>query len=486
MDDKSTKQGERIAKVIARAGLCSRREAESWIAAGRVTVNGTVVRSPAVDVTGIDRVEVDGQLLPQKERTRLFLYHKPRGLVTTHTDPQGRPTIFAALPAHLPRLISIGRLDLNSEGLLLLTNDGGLARALELPETGWLRRYRVRALGRVTQLRLDGLRNGITVEGVRYGPIEATIDREQGANVWLTVAMREGKNREVRNVLGALDLQVNRLIRVSYGPFQLGELPEGAIEEVRTRHLREQIGEKLVAEAHLDFAGPIGQAPPAEKILPPRPSPPPTRGTRGGEGSGGGGKRRAKESPHPDAFSVDPPRRSQALAGRGNDHAASFSERSRDSRNQHDKGGRDDRGKGRSETSGRDRDRKFKDGERGFKGRDDKKPRRKQRHHSDTHAWRGGDAPLRRKFRGAESAVRGQREEPAAKKKSGLVADRKGRRILVERFGDKPPEREDKRRTDKRRNDKPSRSDAPRRHKRSSFDRAAGPRPARPRGPRER
>jgi 23S rRNA pseudouridine2605 synthase len=249
--------GERIAKAIARAGLCSRREAETWIAAGRVAINGEVVASPARNVTAADRISVDGQPLPSRERTRLFLYHKPRGLLTTHADPGGRPTIFVALPKGLPRLISVGRLDLNTEGLLLLTNDGALARVLELPATGWLRRYRVRAHGRVAQDQLDRLAAGITVGGVRYGPIEATLDRAQGSNVWLTFAMREGKNREVRNVLEHLGLKVNRLIRVSFGPFQLGELASGAIVEVKTRTLRDQLGQRIAASAGADFSGPI-------------------------------------------------------------------------------------------------------------------------------------------------------------------------------------------------------------------------------------
>ena len=249
--------GERIAKVMARAGLASRREAEAWIAAGRVAVNGAVIFSPALNVTPSDRIAVDGMPLRQRERTRLFLYNKPRGLVTTHSDPQGRPTIFGALPKNLPRLISIGRLDINTEGLLLLTNDGGLARVLELPATAWLRRYRVRANGRVTQEALDSLRGGITVEGVRYGPIEATLDREQGANAWLTFAIREGKNREVRKVLETLGLRVNRLIRVAFGPFQLGDLAEGVVKEVETQALRTEIGEKITAEAQADFDAPL-------------------------------------------------------------------------------------------------------------------------------------------------------------------------------------------------------------------------------------
>jgi 23S rRNA pseudouridine2605 synthase len=281
----SAHDGERIAKVMSRAGLTSRREAEAWIAAGRVAVNGAVIASPALNIGPNDRVVVDGQPLPTRERTRLFLFNKPRGLVTASADPEGRPTIFGALPKHLPRLITIGRLDLNTEGLLLLTNDGGLARALELPQTGWLRRYRVRAHGQVTQAQLDTLRAGITVEGVRYGSIEAVLDRDKGANVWITFAMREGKNREVRNVLGALGLSVARLIRVSFGPFQLGELPAGQTEEVKTRILRDQLGEKLARLAGADFSAPVferaverpqapgGERPEVRHSVPTRPAP---------------------------------------------------------------------------------------------------------------------------------------------------------------------------------------------------------------------
>jgi 23S rRNA pseudouridine2605 synthase len=260
MPEKSTddKPGERIAKVIARAGLASRRAAEALIAAGRVAVNGVAIASPALNVTPQDSITVDGEPLPGRMRTRLFRYHKPRGLVTTHSDPQGRPTIFAKLPKRLPRLISIGRLDLNSEGLLLLTNDGGLARALELPATGWERRYRVRARGRIAQDALDGLREGIMVAGIRYGPIAATLDRDDGgANVWLTLSLREGKNREVRKVLEHLGLTVNRLIRVSYGPFALGDLGDGKVEEIETTELRKTLGPELVAQTKADFDGPL-------------------------------------------------------------------------------------------------------------------------------------------------------------------------------------------------------------------------------------
>ncbi|MEA2833123.1 MAG: rRNA synthase, partial [Methylobacteriaceae bacterium] len=254
---KVKKSGERIAKVVSRAGLASRRDAEEWITQGRVSVNGRVINSPALDVTANDTITVDGKPLPPRERTRLFMFHKPRGLMTTHADPEGRPTVFDNLPEGLPRLISIGRLDFNTEGLLLLTNDGGLARALELPDTGWLRRYRVRAHGEVTQAQLDELKKGVEVDGVKYGSIDATLERDQGANVWLVFAIREGKNREVRNVMAHLGLEVNRLIRVSYGPFQLGELAEGQVEEVKTRVLREQLGEKIATLAGADFNRPM-------------------------------------------------------------------------------------------------------------------------------------------------------------------------------------------------------------------------------------
>jgi 23S rRNA pseudouridine2605 synthase len=252
-EPKPKKAGERIAKVLSRAGLASRRDAEEMVTQGRVSVNGRVINSPALDITPNDVVTVDGKPLPERERTRLFLYHKPRGLMTTHDDPEGRPTVFDNLPEGLPRLISIGRLDFNTEGLLLLTNDGGLARTLELPDTGWLRRYRVRAHGDVTQAQLDELKNGIEVEGVKYGPIDATLERDQGANVWLVFAIREGKNREVRNVCAHLGLEVNRLIRVSYGPFQLGEVPEGQVEEIKSRVLREQLGDKVIEKSGAQF-----------------------------------------------------------------------------------------------------------------------------------------------------------------------------------------------------------------------------------------
>jgi 23S rRNA pseudouridine2605 synthase len=375
MSEHQQKPGDRIAKVIARAGLTSRREAEQWIATGRVAVNGALVDSPACNVTARDRITVDGEPLPARERTRLFLYHKARGVMTTHADPQSRPTIFQRLPQHLPRLISVGRLDFNTEGLLLLTNDGALARVLELPATGWLRRYRVRVHGAVTQDKLDDLRAGVTIGGVRYGAIEAAIDRLQGSNLWLTFAIREGKNREVRNVLGHLGLVVTRLIRISFGPFQLGELAEGAIEEVRTRVLREQLGERLVGLSGVDFSAP------------PLPSPPPPQAPR-------------------------------------------------------------------------ERDRQHKT----------------TRPDSQSHAWREREyeqpkKPLRRKFRGSRRNDGTPHERPAKPARTGLLVDRKGRPIAVERHG-RPKEPRDEAPIVQK----------PKRGRRRAPDRASGARPRHPRG----
>jgi 23S rRNA pseudouridine2605 synthase len=233
---------ERIAKLLARAGMCSRRDAERWIAEGRVSVDGDVLTTPALTVTSANDIRVDGKPLPVPERPRLWRYHKPAGLVTTHRDEKGRPTVFDALPKDLPRLISIGRLDLNSEGLLLLTNDGALSRRLELPSTGWLRCYKVRVHGEVEPERLAALEKGVTIDSLSYGPIRASLERRQGSNAWIAMALREGKNREVRRVLEHLGLQVTRLIRLAYGPFQLGNLARGEVAEVPKKVLTEQLG----------------------------------------------------------------------------------------------------------------------------------------------------------------------------------------------------------------------------------------------------
>ena len=254
-NDKAEGKGERIAKVLARAGVASRRDAEGIIAAGRVAVNGRRIDSPALNVTPRDRITLDGKPLPEPEPARLWLYHKPLGQVTTARDEKGRETVFDKLPEGLPRLMSVGRLDINSEGLLLLTNDGELKRRLELPSTGWLRKYRVRVNGRPTDESLAPLRDGITVEGERFQPMVVGIDRQQGANAWLTVGIREGRNREVRRAMEHVGLVVNRLIRVSYGPFQLGQLAPGAVSEVKPRVLRDQLGLAQAPEG----AGKAGQ-----------------------------------------------------------------------------------------------------------------------------------------------------------------------------------------------------------------------------------
>ncbi len=244
------RDGDRIAKVIARAGRASRREAERLIAEGRVRVNGQTIDSPALNVSAADAVEVDGRAIGPPETPRLWLYHKPAGLVTTAKDEKGRPTVFAALPEDMPRVVSVGRLDINSEGLLLLTNDGGIKRRLELPATGWLRKYRARINGTPEDADLEPLRRGMVVEGQRFRPMDVSIDRQQGANAWLTVGLREGKNREIRRAMEAVGFPVSRLIRISFGPFRLGDLAAGAVEEVKPRVLRDQLG--LPTEGHAE------------------------------------------------------------------------------------------------------------------------------------------------------------------------------------------------------------------------------------------
>jgi 23S rRNA pseudouridine2605 synthase len=470
----ATSHGDRIAKVMARAGLCSRRDAEDWIAAGRVAVNGKPIATPAVTVTARDRVTVDGKPLPQRERTRLFLYNKPVGLVTTNADPEGRPTVFDALPAGLPRLMSIGRLDIGTEGLLLLTNDGGLARVLELPDTQWLRRYRVRAHGRVSQPELDRLRDGISVEGVNYGPIEATLEHEQGSNIWLGFAIREGKNREVRNVLGALGLPVNRLIRVAFGPFELGNLREGAIMEVETPALRAALGDTLAEKANCDFASPVTARATAHSREERREERYEQRRVIRQREHGERGPRTRDERP---ARTRDErPARTRDEQARGRD------ERPRDRPpREHDKPRRERDGPPR-ERDGMPRERNRsphgRDGAprpgkpfRRGRARDDERPEKPPGRPRRGHAWRQDDAPLRQTYRGSRRADLKIPDEDRPDKRAGLVKDRKGRRILVERFGTKKPKPEPVSKT-------PART-GPR--KRRTSDRASGPRPSRPR-----
>lgn len=239
---KSSQKGERIAKVLARAGVASRREVERMITAGRISVDGTLLTTPAFLITGHEKILVDDKPIEAKQSPRLWRYHKPVGLLTTHNDPGGRPTVFENLPKDLPRVISIGRLDMTSEGLLLLTNDGELARKLELPKTGFARKYRARAYGKPTQAQLDKLKHGVKIDGIQTGPIEATLDKQQGTNAWISITIREGKNREVRRALETIGLKVNRLIRISYGPIQLGDLMRGKVEEIKPKVLRDQLG----------------------------------------------------------------------------------------------------------------------------------------------------------------------------------------------------------------------------------------------------
>jgi 23S rRNA pseudouridine2605 synthase len=264
-----TPKGERIAKFLSRAGVASRREAERMIEAGRVAVNGKLLGSPAFNVTAADTVSVDGKEIGTAEPARLWLYHKPAGLVTTARDEKGRNTVFDTLPDTLPRVMSVGRLDLTSEGLLLLTNDGGLKRRLELPSTGWVRKYRARIKGTPKDENFKPLREGIVIDGERFQPMSVTLDRQQGANAWVTVGLREGKNREVRRAMEALGFTVNRLIRVSYGPFRLGELKPGEVEEVRPRVLRDQLG---MSDDESDAPAPPAKTP-VRRRKPPAPKP---------------------------------------------------------------------------------------------------------------------------------------------------------------------------------------------------------------------
>jgi 23S rRNA pseudouridine2605 synthase len=383
---------DRIAKVIARAGVASRRDAEAMIAEGRVTLNGKVLESPAINVTAEDEITVDGEPLPVKERTRLWLFHKPRGLVTTARDPEGRPTVFESLPEELPRVVAVGRLDINTEGLLLLTNDGGLARVIAHPDTGWLRRYKVRAHGEVTQADLDQLRDGITVDEMDYGPIEARLDRVQGDNAWITLGLREGKNREVKRILEHLGLQVNRLIRLSFGPFQLGDIEPGMVEEVRTKVLRDQLGAALATEAGVDFESPV-----REPIAP-----------------FGSPKKQEREQRQ-----ERPERRTERPSRFDRDE-----ERPR-------------RGRDQNERSFRGRDER--------RGRDEEEPqKRPSRLDVKTSVWRAGesDETTRKKAprRGADPKEARAASADRPRERAGSIESSEGRKVRVERLVSQPRE----------------------------------------------
>ena len=287
MTEPEEKKGDRIAKVMARAGLCSRRDAERWIAEGRVRVNGKTIDTPATLITDPTTVMVDGKPLSAPEEAQLWRYHKPPGLVTSHKDDQGRPTVFENLPPQIGRVVSVGRLDLNSEGLLLLTNDGGLARELELPSNDWVRTYRVRVFGFVDEHRLAELKDGITVDGVRYASIEAKIEKKTGRNAWLIISLTEGKNREIRRVMEYLDLQVNRLIRTSYGPFRLDQLERGDVQHIPRRQMIDQLGGKLESSSAPIKTSKKGWAKPKDKPnAKPKSKPRPKAGPKPGHKSG--------------------------------------------------------------------------------------------------------------------------------------------------------------------------------------------------------
>ncbi|AEQ50514.1 pseudouridine synthase [Pelagibacterium halotolerans] len=403
--------GERLAKVIARAGVCSRRDAEAWITAGRIAVNGSPVKTPAFNVIESDTIAVDGKPLARKQATQLWLYHKPAGLMVTEKDPEGRATVFSEFEKlGLPRVLTVGRLDYNTEGLLLLTNDGGLKRTLELPATGWVRRYRARAFGSVTQEQLDTLANGTTVEGVDYGPIEAVLDSTSGSNVWITMSLREGKNREVRNVLGALGLEVNRLIRLSYGPFQLGDLPTGSVEKVKSRILQDQLGKRLAESAGADFDSPVAEEPnQPRRRSPQRESQPTERDRFGGLRKRPDFKRPERREEAPRTVHFDDGRPSQSFVPSGGDR-----------KGKRDEGGFGDRP--RRDSSGGKR---FERGEKSFGERPQRsggKPFNKGPRQTDS----GSDRPFRKDADRPprREGARGDRPFAKGPRREGVGGDR--------------------------------------------------------------
>jgi len=324
----SPKAGQRIAKLLARAGVASRREIERMIAEGRIALNGETLETPATIVTSLHGVTVDGKPVKEPAPARLFRFHKPAGLLTTERDPKGRPTIYDRLPADLPRLMPVGRLDLNTEGLLLLTTDGELKRQFELPRTGVERAYRARAYGNVSQEQLEELIEGVEIDGVRYGSIDANLERRTGANTWIELKLAEGKNREVRRVLEYLGLQVSRLIRTAYGPFALDDLPAGAVEEIRRHDLvvfRNSLSREGGDPAPMRKTGDRGARPaPARKLRDRSTGPAPARKTGNRDAGPAPAPKTGKSTgPAPARKNGDRPRRAAPGGGRGRPSAPS-------------------------------------------------------------------------------------------------------------------------------------------------------------------
>jgi 23S rRNA pseudouridine2605 synthase len=486
---------ERISKIMARAGVASRRDVERMIMEGRVSLNGVKLDTPVVNATLSDKIEVDGMPIRGAERTRLWLYHKPAGLVTTNSDPEGRPTVFDNLPGELPRVLSIGRLDINTEGLLLLTNDGGLSRVLELPTTGWLRRYRVRAHGEVDQAALDKLKEGIAVDGVLYGAIDATLDRTQGHNVWISMGLREGKNREIKNVLGALGLEVNRLIRVSYGPFQLGDLAEGKVLEVRGRMLRDQLGPRLIEQAGANFDAPIYNAPveDEEDDAPKRPVKSEWAKSDAPEGKPRFEKSGKSEDRREKALGRLDTKRGDKPAGKfGSKPAGKFGAKGRSEDEGEDRRPRQAAGTSRTANvwmapgarptrDGKERKSSARaEAENLFKkpSAQDEARRNVVRHADAEGEWIRSDSPRE------EEGARGRGDRPRGEKSFGDRPARGGKPFGDRPFRDKPREEGDRPRSDRPRGEKPF-GDRPFRDRpREDGDRPRGERPAgdKPRG----
>lgn len=393
---KTTVKFDRIAKVMARAGLCSRRDAERWIEDKRVSVNGRLLTTPAVKVSEKDIVKVDGKVIKAPEATRLWKYYKPAGLVTSHGDPEGRPTVFSRLRSEgLPRVVSIGRLDINTEGILLITNNGSLARHLEMPSTGWVRKYRARAYGKISQAKLDTLKNGITVEGVRYGSILATFERQTGDNCWISLSLKEGKNREIKEVLGALGLQVNRLIRLSYGPFKLDNMERGTVEPITTKMLKDQLGDVYDEidegyDAELRPQDQVGYRDDSRA----------SRGSRdGGRDDRGGNRGSDNRRDNRGGDERRDPRGGRSFGGDKDDRRGARDDQRNEKRDS--RGDRDNRSYGDAKRPGRNNERPSYNRDRKEQDRDGRKDFKRRDENSDTRGKRNdGRNPERSEYRG--------------------------------------------------------------------------------------